>query len=138
MAALIPSRPLDLQSSATEVLRPTDHQQTQIVCPAVPLTPPLSPKPGQNIGNIDSMTIDDECTAINPDQSENDEMKDPSNIIPLSTLMVVDPEPLEADSPVHPPPRPQRLLEDEKVHLQRSGIKLADFEVRGTLGMDLG
>ena len=30
--------------------------------------------------------------------------------------------------------RPQRLLEDEKVHLQRSGIKLSDFEVRGTLG----
>jgi protein kinase A len=99
----------------------------------VPLTPPLSPKPAQNIANIDSITIDDECTAINPDQSENNEMKNPSNIIPLSTLMDVDSEPLEADSPA---PRPQRLLEDEKVHLQRSGIKLADFEVRGTLGKD--
>lgn len=136
MAALIPSRPLDLPSSTTQVLCPTsypDHQQTQVVCPAVPLTPPLSPKPAQNIANIDSITIDDECTAINPDQSENNEMKNPSNIIPLSTLMDVDSEPLEADSPA---PRPQRLLEDEKVHLQRSGIKLADFEVRGTLGKD--
>jgi protein kinase A len=33
------------------------------------------------------------------------------------------------------PHRPLRLLEDEQVHLQRSGIKLTDFEVRGTLGM---
>ena len=138
MAALIHSRPLDLPSSTTEVLRPTsypDHQQTQVVCPAVPLTPPLSPKPAQNIANIDSITIDDECTAINPDQSENNEIKNPSIIIPLSTLMDVDSESLEPDSPA---PRPQRLLEDEKVHLQRSGIKLADFEVRGTLGKDLG
>ncbi|KIK63696.1 hypothetical protein GYMLUDRAFT_162309 [Collybiopsis luxurians FD-317 M1] len=30
--------------------------------------------------------------------------------------------------------RPVRLLEDEKVHLQKKGIKLTDFEVRGTLG----
>lgn len=30
--------------------------------------------------------------------------------------------------------RPIRLLEDEKVHLQKSGLKLTDFEVRGTLG----
>ena len=67
MVALFPFCPLDFQSSATEVLHPTDHQQSQAVCPAVPLTPPPSPKPGQNIGNIDSMTTDNECTAINPD-----------------------------------------------------------------------
>ena len=67
MVALFPFRPLDFQSSATEVLHPTDHQQSQAVCPAVPLTPPLSPKPGQNIGNIDSMTTNNECTTINPD-----------------------------------------------------------------------
>ncbi|KAF9567621.1 kinase-like protein [Agrocybe pediades] len=48
--------------------------------------------------------------------------------------MDVDVEPIEADSPVNPAPRPHRLLEDEKVHLQRSGINLSDFEVRGTLG----
>jgi len=141
MAALMPPRPLDLPSSTTDVLCSIsylDHQQTELICPAVPLTPPLSPKPGQNIVNIDSITVDDECTAINPDQSENNEMKDPSKIISLSILMDVVPEAHEADSPVHPPPHPQRLLEDEKVHLQHSGIKLVDFEVRGTLGRDLG
>ncbi|THV07864.1 kinase-like protein [Dendrothele bispora CBS 962.96] len=30
--------------------------------------------------------------------------------------------------------RPERLLENEEVHLQRTGLKLTDFEVRGTLG----
>lgn len=29
---------------------------------------------------------------------------------------------------------PLRLLEDEHVHLQKSGLRLSDFEVRGTLG----
>ncbi|KAF9472774.1 kinase-like protein [Pholiota conissans] len=42
--------------------------------------------------------------------------------------------PLEETGPGHPISGPQRLLEDEKVHLQKSGIKLSDFEVRGTLG----
>jgi protein kinase A len=32
------------------------------------------------------------------------------------------------------PQRPLRLLEDEQVHLQRAGLRLTDFEVRGTLG----
>ena len=44
-----------------------DHQQSQVVCLAVPLIPPPSPKPSQNIGNIDSMITDNECTTINPD-----------------------------------------------------------------------
>jgi len=30
--------------------------------------------------------------------------------------------------------RPLRLLEEEAVHLQSTGLKLTDFEVRGTLG----
>lgn len=29
---------------------------------------------------------------------------------------------------------PLRLLEDERVHLQKSGLRLSDFDVRGTLG----
>jgi hypothetical protein len=32
------------------------------------------------------------------------------------------------------PVTPLRLLEDERVHLQRSGLRLTDFEVKGTLG----
>lgn len=32
------------------------------------------------------------------------------------------------------PKHPQRCLEDEQDHLQR-GLKLSDFEVRGTLGI---
>lgn len=30
--------------------------------------------------------------------------------------------------------RPLRLLEDEHVHLQKSGLNLSDFDVRDTLG----
>lgn len=33
--------------------------------------------------------------------------------------------------------KPQRLLEDEMVHLSNASLKLTDFEVRGTLGMML-
>jgi protein kinase A len=32
------------------------------------------------------------------------------------------------------PQRPLRVLEDEQIHLQRAGLRLTDFEVRGTLG----
>lgn len=37
----------------------------------------------------------------------------------------------------HTPPRPpQRLLEDEQVHVERSGLlRLRDFEIKGTLGL---
>ena len=62
---------------------------------------------------------------------ENVQLQD-AQVIPQDApdSMVVDTPP--DDVVLH---RPQRLLEDEKVHLQRSGIKLSDFEVRGTLGM---
>jgi serine/threonine protein kinase len=67
--------------------------------------------------------IEDQHDQTEPESKENDQLQDA-------------PQPMEVDTdnvvPLH---RPQRLLEDEKVHLQRSGIKLSDFEVRGTLGM---
>jgi len=124
MEALIPCSS-DLPTSNTDVLSypvPVSH----VICANPPLTPPLSPKPGQNVANIDPTPPDNEYIAV-----ETNDTKDPGNIIPH--LMDVDPEPFD-DSLVDPPPPPQRLLEDEEVHLQRSGIKLADFEVRGTLG----
>ncbi|KAF9001933.1 kinase-like domain-containing protein [Cyathus striatus] len=45
------------------------------------------------------------------------------------------PDPQSAAGPATPSNHPpQRLLEDEHVHLSRNGLKLSDFEVRGTLG----
>jgi protein kinase A len=37
--------------------------------------------------------------------------------------------------PATPPKPPLRLLEDEQVHVEKSGsLKLKDFEIKGTLG----
>ncbi|KAH9484172.1 cAMP-dependent protein kinase catalytic subunit 3 [Psilocybe cubensis] len=98
---------------------PAPFQEPRLVCPDAPLTPPLSPKHS----HIPDIRDDVDCI---PDTHN-------PHTLP-SDLMDVDPDAPEADSPIHPMPRPQRLLEDEKEHLQRSGIKLSDFEVRGTLG----
>lgn len=84
----------------------------------------MSPKPVQNI------PIEDQCKQVEQESNENGHPQEFQDI-PQDV-----PQPMDVDAPddaalLH---RPQRLLEDEKVHLQRSGIKLSDFEVRGTLG----
>lgn len=111
----MPSSLLLSPPSSTEI-------SCSVVCSDAPLTPPLSPKQPHTT----SESTEEEC--LNPQPSA------PviSQISP--DLMDVDTDTIEADSPVNPLPRPQRLLEDEKVHLQHSGINLSDFEVRGTLG----
>ena len=127
--ALLPSRssslPIPPESSRRVSLPSCTDPQT--VFADVPMTPPLSPKQTEvdTIQNIaepldtaESDGTDPESTPIVVDDSQA-----------LSNLMEVD----EAEKVVSPQP-PQRLLEDEKVHLQRSGLKLSDFEVRGTLG----
>jgi len=108
------------------------RQEPQVVCADAPLTPPLSPKPGQN---IDSIIPDNQCAQINPEQNQLHQIPDEETTSQVSgsDLMDIDRETVvEDDTSVSAVP--QRLLEDEIVHLQRSGIKLADFEVRGTLG----
>ena len=83
----------------------------------------MSPKLNKNI------PIEDQHNQSKSDSKENAQPHD-VQVIPQDApdSMVVD---APDDAVLH---RPQRLLEDEKVHLQRSGIKLSDFEVRGTLG----
>jgi len=83
----------------------------------------MSPKLDQDI------PIQDRPNQTEPESNKNDQPQDLQDVLQ-------DPvQPMDVDTadvvPLH---RPQRLLEDEKVHLQRSGIKLSDFEVRGTLG----
>lgn len=116
------------RASIAYPVKPEPH----VVCADAPLTPPLSPKPGNP---IESIPVDEGCA---PMTLETHQIKESEGITQISAdLMDVDAaSPLEETGPEHPVvPRPQRLLEDEKVHLQRSGIKLSDFEVRGTLGM---
>lgn len=82
---------------------------------------------------IQDIPIEDQHnkSELEPEPNKNGQLQD------LQDISQGAPQPMDVDTvndlvPLH---RPQRLLEDEKVHLQRSGIKLSDFEVRGTLGM---
>ena len=75
------------------------------------------------------MPLEDQHNQIKSDSKENGQLQDVQDI-PQDAPDSMDVDTAD-DVVLH---RPQRLLEDEKVHLQRSGIKLSDFEVRGTLG----
>jgi hypothetical protein len=127
--ALLSSRssslPIPPESSRRVSL--SSRTDPQIVFADVPMTPPLSPKQievdtiqvsGDPLDTAESDGTVPESTAIAVDDPQS-----------LSNPMEVD----DAEKVVSPQP-PQRLLEDERVHLQRSGLKLSDFEVRGTLG----
>ncbi|KAG7085720.1 hypothetical protein E1B28_003264 [Marasmius oreades] len=87
-----------------------------LVTSDAPITPPMSPGHSEQ---DDDIPID------------NDED------------IVVDEDPISQESAEEQPPasatssegqRPARLLEDETVHLHNGGLRLTDFEVRGTLG----
>lgn len=126
---LISSRSLSLPSSSQDNIRrpslilPT-RQPSQMVCLDTPLTPPMSPKLSQDT------LIEDQHNQTEPELTETGQLQG------LQDNLQEEPQTMDIDIAddqvsLH---RPQRLLEDEKVHLQRSGIKLSDFEVRGTLG----
>lgn len=116
------SLPISPESSRRVSLPSRTDPQT--VFADVPMTPPLSPEVdtiqiiADPLETPESDGTGPESTAIAVDDSQS-----------LSNTMQVD----DAEKVVSPQP-PQRLLEDERVHLQRSGLKLSDFEVRGTLG----
>ena len=120
------SRSLSLPSSQEDIRGPSltypTRQPSQMVCLDTPLTPPMSPKLNKDV------FIEDQHDQTESESKEIDQLQNVQDV-PQDV-----PQPMETDDvvPLH---RPQRLLEDEKVHLQRSGIKLSDFEVRGTLGM---
>ena len=117
----LPCLPQDL-TRMSALARPI-HQEPKVVCTDIPLTPPSSPGPEQSIVAITSQEL---CPGIN------------HQFIHLgdgpSEPMEVDRETIDEEQDAVPPPRPRRLLEDETVHLTRTGIMLSDFEVRGTLG----
>jgi len=124
------TRSLSLPSPQEDIRRPSltypTRQPSQMVCldtPTTPLTPPMSPILKKD------MPIEDQHNQTKSDSKENGQLQD-VQAIPQDAPDTMDVDTAD-DVVLH---RPQRLLEDEKVHLQRSGIKLSDFEVRGTLG----
>jgi len=113
--------------SVLSVKEPAVAPVLQIVRVDAPLTPPLSPK--QMAMEQTDIPSDIAASISQPLES----LPQPAPEAPCAAdAMQVDPVPkVEVDALA---PAPQRSLENEKVHLQRSGVKLADFEVRGTLG----
>lgn len=131
---------------------------------AAPITPPMSPGHSEHadIGMEDNNDVDDLSMDVEEIEGEvNGEMVDvithyggseavkgntALSPVPSSTMQprrsreAIDisrvREAQALSRPMGGPEghRPLKLLEDEEVHLQKSGIKLTDFEVRGTLG----
>lgn len=92
----------------------------------VPITPPLSPTPSEK-GVEDSIIIDAEPSLHVLDASASETATDSEAGDSIS--MEVD----DVEPPITTRP-PERCLEDEQVHIEKSGPKLTDFEVKGTLG----
>jgi hypothetical protein len=101
------------------------HQEPQVVFANGPLTPPLSPKPEQSIASISPQEL---CSDI------NHQCIHVRDIVSATSDLMDDKETVDEDADMNPSSHPRRVLEDEAVRFTRSGLKLADFEVRGTLG----
>ncbi len=112
-------------------------QDFSMVLKATPITPPHSPGHSES-SDDDDYLLDDDTNA------EDDCMDTVQFAHPLtpaqsdfSGMSVDDSSPSESEERPQPP---LRLLENERVHLHPTGpggIRLSDFEVRGTLGMSL-
>lgn len=105
------------------------RSQAQIIVPDAPLTPPMSP--GHSENGDDSIVIDAEPRYSGPETHGPHSAVWSESVPPCrdSSDMEVDLRP----AAVQPQP-PLRILEDEQVHLQRTGLRLTDFEVTRTLG----
>ena len=97
-----------------------------------PITPPMSPGRSEDGGVEDLITVDSQPRFSGPSEP------------PASSSFVSQgpgqgeecmQEEMDGVRPSTPPKPPARLLEDEEVHIETSGLlKLKDFEIKGTLG----
>jgi hypothetical protein len=96
------------------------RRESQVIVPDAPMTPPLSP--GHSELGLDPIVVDSESHYGTPERDVRN---------PTVAIQVEEHGPKPSDAA---PSGPLRLLEDEHMHLQKSGLRLSDFEVRGTLG----
>jgi hypothetical protein len=92
----------------------------------VPMTPPMSPTQSEAEEGI-----------IVPEVSQDPFPGTSNHLSTSEPPQWQEAEEMEVEIPAHksPPRGPLRLLEDEKVHVEKSGLlRLTDFEVKGTLG----
>jgi hypothetical protein len=130
LTVVIPQPPsLSIPSEAVRRASQTNsiRQDSQFVISDAPMTPPLSP--GHSEEDLDAIIVDAEPRYSS--QEHNVHAAKAPGARSETAAMEVDGH-TTSPAVLQPPPR---LLEDEHVHLQRSGLKLSDFDVRGTLGM---
>lgn len=137
LPALIIPRSGSLATSASSPAAQHVGTRGSISIADAPITPPMSPGHSeQDLGEENDIVVDAEprysgpASATTIEHSAADMDVDSAPHMPV----VEPPSPAQSTGGESTAQRPLRLLEDEKVHLQKSGLKLTDFEVRGTLG----
>nr|AIO05495.1 protein kinase A2 [Hypsizygus marmoreus] len=105
------------------------RRESQLIVLDAPLSPPLSP--GHSVPGIVMFVVDSVPRYCGPERNYPHSevafaVASANHSVPV-VLVVVQNTPQAPQAPVW-------LLEDVQVHLQRSGLYLSDFDVRGTLG----
>jgi hypothetical protein len=106
------------------------RRDSEAMMPEAPMTPPMSPRHSEEACMEDSITVDSQPRFSGPAQP-------PMTPSLCQTQQESRPSSNEMDGlkTVPSPKPPLRLLEDEQVHVEKSGLlKLKDFEIKGTLG----
>ena len=110
------------------------RRDSEAVLSEGPMTPPMSPGHSEEGCMEDSITVDSEPRFSGPTQppvasnlGQAQQEWRPSLDEEMDGLRVLT-----------PPKPPLRLLEDEQVHVEKSGLlRLKDFEIKGTLGQSI-
>jgi hypothetical protein len=110
---------------------PYPRRDSEAMLSEGPMTPPMSPGHSEEGCMEDSITVDSQPRFSGPaqppmtsDLGHAQQEWGPSFDEGMDKLRVAT-----------PPKPPLRLLEDEQVHVEKSGLlKLKDFEIKGTLG----
>jgi hypothetical protein len=126
LSLVIPPSSSILQSnprllSTSDLLR----REPQAIISDAPMTPPLSPARSELA--VDTIVVDSELHLNAPERDLRDAAVDIRTQIAEMEVDRSKPSDNVSQGPL-------RLLEDEHVHLQKSGLRLSDFDVRGTLG----
>jgi hypothetical protein len=108
----------------------TPRRDSEAMMSEGPMTPPMSPGHSEE-GIEDSITVDSEPRFSGPTQPPVASNLGQAQQEGKQTLN----EEMDALKVTTPPKPPLRLLEDEQVHVEKSGsLRLKDFEIKGTLG----
>lgn len=114
------------------------RRDSEIIVSECPITPPMSPGHSED-GGEEAIIVDTERRFSGLERDIFPESTAPTGLHShQNAIHWRETGDMEVDRQVSTgsPRPPLRLLEDEKVHVEKSGsLKLMDFEVKGTLGL---